>query len=134
MFLFVSDAYEAVNNLTTFFHWFDFINFWRLAFIVSNVDLLILSSLFLAGFGKWQKSLKVTKQLLLPFTNSRLTTSWLCIIFVPSLLYVDMTASVVRLLYSSFSIWYIFDFLSTKAKSFFDFFNVLILSFNRCLR
>ena len=62
MFLFVSDAYEAVNNLTTFFHWFDFINFWRLAFIVSNVDLLILSSLFLAGFGKWQKSLKVTKQ------------------------------------------------------------------------
>lgn len=89
MFLFISDAYEAVNDLTTFFHWFDFINFWRLTFIVSKVDLLFLSSLFLAGFGKWQKSLKVTKQLLLPFTNTRLTTSWLCIIFVPSLLYVD---------------------------------------------
>ena len=134
MFLFISDAYEAVNDLTTFFHWFDFINFWRLTFIVSKVDLLFLSSLFLAGFGKWQKSLKVTKQLLLPFTNTRSTTSWLCIIFVPSLLYVDMSAPVVRLLYSSFSIWYIFDFLSTKAKSFFDFFNVLMLSFNHCLR
>ena len=134
MFLFVSDYYKPVNDITSFFHWFDFIKFWRIAFIASNVNLLILSILFLAGFGKWQKSLKVKKQLLLPFTNIRFTASWLCIIFVPSLLYVDVTASVVKLLYSSFSIWYIFDFLSAKSKSFFDLFIALMLSFNSCLR
>ena len=42
--------------------------------------------------------------------------------FVGNFLYVDMIASVVNFLYLSVLIWYIFDVLSAKTKSFFDFF------------
>ena len=73
------------------------------------------------------------KQLFLPFTNNRLTTSLFSTIFFPSaltfvanfvgdFLQVDVIASVVNLLYSSLSISYIFDVSSAKTKSFFDFF------------
>ena len=76
---------------------------------------------------------KVIKQLFLPFTNNRLTNSLFSTIFFPSaltlllilsviFLYVDVVASVVNLLYLSVLIWYIFDILSAKKKSFFDFF------------
>ena len=72
------------------------------------------------------------KQLFLPFTNNRLTTSLFSTIFFPSaltlllilsgiFLYVDVVASVVNLLYLSISIWYIFDVLSAKTKSFLTF-------------
>ena len=76
---------------------------------------------------------KVIKQLFLPFTNNQLTTSLCFTIFFPSaltlllillgiFLYVDVVASVVNLLYLSVSIWYIFDVLFAKTRSFFDFF------------
>ena len=84
---------------------------------------------------------KVVKQLFKPSTNIRLTTFWFCIIFFPSaltlllilsgiFLFVDVTASVFSLGWSSFSIWHIFDVLSAKSKSFFYFFMVLMSSFN----
>ena len=109
--------------------------------VPSSMDLLILSSSFWAGFsygtlglfkkcGLW--SFKVIEQLLLPFTNNRLTTSLFSTIFCSStltlllslweiFLYVDVIASVVNLLYWSVSIWYIFDVLSTKTKRLFIF-------------
>ena len=76
---------------------------------------------------------KVIKQLFLSFTNNRLTTSLFSTIFFPSaltlllilsgiFLYVDVVGSVVNLLYMFVSICYIFDILSAKTKSFFDFF------------
>ena len=76
---------------------------------------------------------KVIKQLFLPFTNNRLTTSLFSTVFFPSaltlllilsgiFLHVDVVALVVSLLHLSVSIWYILDVLSAKTKSFFDFF------------
>ena len=104
------------------------------------MDLLILSSSFSAEFSKltlglfkkfglW--SFKVIKQLFVLFTDIRSTSSLFSIIFFPSaltlllilsriFLYVNVIVSKVDLLYLSFSIWYIFDVLSTKRQ-----FNVL---------
>ena len=73
------------------------------------------------------------KQLFLPFTNNRFATSLFSTIFFPSavtlllilvgiILFVEVIASVVNLLYLPVLIWYIFDVLSAKTKSFFDFF------------
>ena len=120
------------------FHRFTLIKFRGLVFILSNIDLMIMSSLFWAGFswgtfglfkkcGLW--SFKVIKQLFLPFTNNRLTTSLFSIIFFPSaltlllilpgiFLYVDVIVSVVNLMYLSVSISYIFDVLSAKRRTF----------------
>ena len=129
-------------TLLVSFQWFTLIKFYGLVFALSNMNLLILQSSFLAGFslrtlemfkkfGLW--SFTVIKQLFLRFTKNRWTTSLFSIIFFTSaltlflnlsgnFLYVDVIGRVVNLLYLSFSIWYIFDVLSPKTKSFFDFF------------
>ena len=73
------------------------------------------------------------KQLFLPLANNWLTTSLFSNILFPSalnlflilsriFLFVGMIASVVNFLYLYISISYIFDVLSAKTKSFFDFF------------
>ena len=124
------------------FHRFTLIKFCGL--VLSNMDLLILSSSFGLGLVRelWGclKDVvcgKVIKQLFLPFTNNRLTTSLFSTIFFPSaltlllilsgiFLYVDVVASVVNLLYLSVSIWYNFDVLYAKTKSFLNFFKAWI--------
>ena len=110
------------------FHRFTLINFLRLP--LSNMDLLILSNWFWAGFsdrilGLFKKcrlwSFKVIKQLFLPFTNNRLTTSLFSTIFFPSALTLLLILSGIfctLTLYLSVSIWYILDVLTAKTKSF----------------
>ena len=113
------------------FHWSTLIKFSRLVFILSNVDLLILPSSFLAGFSKRNMGLlknfglwsfKRIKQLFLPFRNIRLTaflfllfmfSSALTLLLILSgiFLYVDVIVSVVNLLYSSLSLVYVWCFI-----------------------
>ena len=103
------------------FHWFALVKFCRLVFFLSNIDLLILSSLLLAGFsqqtlGLFKKlalcSFKVIQQLFLPFAYVRFTTSLFATTFFPStltlllilsgiFLYVDVIELLVNSLYSS---------------------------------
>ena len=83
---------HSVMSLVSF-HCLTLIKFSKLIFILSNMDLRILPSLFLAGFSKWTSGLnkkfgfwsfKVIKQLLVPFTNIQLTTSLFLVIFFSS--------------------------------------------------
>ena len=52
MFLLVSDVFKPFSDLASAFPLITLLKFRTLAFILSNMDLLILPSLFLAGFSK----------------------------------------------------------------------------------